>query len=208
MVEKINLKRTPHPTPYRVSWLNKGQRVLVNEQSWVEFHNEGYKDKILCDVIPMYAFDLLLGIPWKYDHREHHDGQKNNYTIEKDGESFTLNPLPNEGADKKLGSSVMVVGEKEFLRTLKEEGDQGFSLIFKPKYGSILSTNNGETILSDVQTLLEKYKGIVVEELPSALHPIKDTNHHMDLILGATLPNKDAYKMTPAQNEEIAKEVQ
>lgn len=31
IVEKLKLKRIPHPTPYKVSWLNKGQQVLVNE---------------------------------------------------------------------------------------------------------------------------------------------------------------------------------
>ena len=32
MVEKRNLKRTVHPKPYIVAWLQKGQQVLVNEQ--------------------------------------------------------------------------------------------------------------------------------------------------------------------------------
>ena len=31
MVDKLGLKRITHPTPYRVSWLQKGHQVLVNE---------------------------------------------------------------------------------------------------------------------------------------------------------------------------------
>ena len=31
MVEKLRLKKFPHPTPYKVSWLNKEQKALVNE---------------------------------------------------------------------------------------------------------------------------------------------------------------------------------
>ena len=32
MVEKLGLKKIPHPTPYRVGWIQKGHQVLVNEQ--------------------------------------------------------------------------------------------------------------------------------------------------------------------------------
>ena len=31
MVEKLGLKRMKHPNPYKVSWLQKGHQILVNE---------------------------------------------------------------------------------------------------------------------------------------------------------------------------------
>jgi len=37
MVEKLGLKRLKHPTPYKVSWLQKGHQLLVDEQCEVEF---------------------------------------------------------------------------------------------------------------------------------------------------------------------------
>ena len=30
MVEKLGLKKLPHPNPYKVSWLNKEHQVIVN----------------------------------------------------------------------------------------------------------------------------------------------------------------------------------
>ena len=30
MVEKMSLKRTKHPVPYKVSWLHKGHQILVS----------------------------------------------------------------------------------------------------------------------------------------------------------------------------------
>ena len=36
VVEKLKLKRTRHPTPYKVSWLQKGHQLLVNEQCELE----------------------------------------------------------------------------------------------------------------------------------------------------------------------------
>ena len=64
MVEKLELKTTRHPKPYKVSWLQKGHQVTVTKQCFVNFKIEGYRDEILCDVIPMDVCHILLGRPW------------------------------------------------------------------------------------------------------------------------------------------------
>ena len=63
MVENLELETIVHPSPYRVSWLQKGHHVNVTGQCLVEFKIGGYKDEILCDVIPMDVCHLLLGRP-------------------------------------------------------------------------------------------------------------------------------------------------
>jgi len=55
--------------------------------------------------------------------------------------------------------------------------------------------------------MLEKYCDIIVHDLPNELPPIRRISHHIDLIPGASLPNKAAYRMTPAKNEEVKKQV-
>ena len=64
IVKKLALKRIKHPTPYTISWLQKGHQLLVNEQCEVEFQIGSYKDKVLCDVMPMDVCHILLGRPW------------------------------------------------------------------------------------------------------------------------------------------------
>ena len=64
MVEKLELETNAHPNPYKVSWLQKGHQVMVSKQCQVEFKIGGYKDEILCDVIPMDVCHVLLGRPW------------------------------------------------------------------------------------------------------------------------------------------------
>eukprot|EP00253_Pinus_taeda_P029029 PITA_29029 len=75
MVEKLGLKRLKHPNPYRVSWLQKGHQLLVDEQSEVEFQIGRYKDRIICDIMPMDVCHILLGRPWQYDRKVTHDGE-------------------------------------------------------------------------------------------------------------------------------------
>ena len=88
--QKLQLVRIPHAHPYRATWLNKGHNVLVSEQVWVDFSIGGYQDKILCNVLPMYAYHLLLGRPWKYDIDCIYHGKKNLYTFKKNGVTYII----------------------------------------------------------------------------------------------------------------------
>lgn len=60
-LSKLGLSSMPHSHPYKVTWLNKGQHVLVNEQVWVEFSIGKYSDIILCDVLPMVVLVFWYG---------------------------------------------------------------------------------------------------------------------------------------------------
>jgi hypothetical protein len=55
--------------------------------------------------------------------------------------------------------------------------------------------------------MLEKFVDIVMDDLPCLLPPIRSIIHHIDLILGASLPNKEAYRLTLQENEEVKKQV-
>jgi hypothetical protein len=85
MIENMELETTSHSNPYKVSWLQKGHQVMVSRQCKFEFKIGGYKDEILCDVIPMYVCHVLLRRPWQYDINVVHDGRGNNFTLENNG---------------------------------------------------------------------------------------------------------------------------
>jgi hypothetical protein len=56
--------------------------------------------------------------------------------------------------------------------------------------------------------LLGEFADIIVDELPRSLPPIRSMSHHIDLIPGASLPNKSAYRLTLQENEEVKRQVQ
>jgi hypothetical protein len=93
MVEKLELETTAHMNPYKVSWLQKGHQVMVTKQCLIEFKIGGYRDDILCDVIPMDVCHVFLGRPWQFDRNVIHDGRKNTYTLEKNGRTHMLFPI-------------------------------------------------------------------------------------------------------------------
>jgi len=77
MVEKLELETTAHPNPYKVSWLQKEHQVIVTKQCLIEFKIGGYRDEIMCDVIPMDVCHVLLRRPWQYGINVVHDGREN-----------------------------------------------------------------------------------------------------------------------------------
>jgi hypothetical protein len=48
----------------------------------------------------------------------------------------------------------------------------------------------------------------MVDELPRSLPPIRSISHHIDLIPGVSFPNKETYRLTPQENEEVKNQVQ
>jgi len=56
--------------------------------------------------------------------------------------------------------------------------------------------------------LLKEFSHVFPEEIPSGLPPQRSIQHHIDLIPGAILPNKPAYRMNPKDTLEIQRQVE
>lgn len=128
-------------------------------------------------------------------------------------EKLSLTHLPDISNELALSSGVMLVKEKEFLKVLKEDNTPCFSIIIRPKEiqheGRGLNLGVKEsTYPRVVADLLDKYSGVVADSTNDSLPPKREISHCIDIILGATLPNKEAYKFTPEQNVEVARQIQ
>ncbi|XP_021991808.1 uncharacterized protein LOC110888596 [Helianthus annuus] len=112
MVEKLGLQTEPHPDPYQLTWLKKGNVVKVTQRCLVQFSiGSKYSDEVWCEVIPMDACHLLLGRPWQYDRRTCHDGFQNTYSFKKNGVSILLAPLDT----RETGTEALVLNRSAFL---------------------------------------------------------------------------------------------
>jgi hypothetical protein len=206
MVEKLELETTNHPSPYKVSWLQKGHQVSVTKQCLVDFKMGEYKDKVLCDVIPMDVCHVLLGRPWQYDRNVVHDGRMNTYTLEKDGMTHKLLPIKDKEVKPEVSNTILLMSGKELLTEMEKKEDPQFFVVRKPRI--VLTSTRVDDLPDEIQELLGEFADIIVDELPRSLPPMRSVSHHIDLIPGASLPNKAAYRLTPQENEEVKRQVQ
>jgi hypothetical protein len=154
----------------------------------------------------MDVFHILLGRPWNFDRKLIHDGRKNTYTLEKNGRTHMLLPIEDKEKKREGSSSILLMIGKELLNEIKKEKEMQFVVVRNPRV--ILTNTYVEYFPVEIQELLENFAGIVVDELPHSLPPIRSISHHIDLIPGAILPNKESYRLTPRENEEVKNQVQ
>jgi hypothetical protein len=169
--------------------------VSVTKQCLVEFKIGGYNDKVLCDVIPMDVCHLLLGRPWQYDKNVVHDGRMNTYTLEKDGRTHRLLPIKDKEVKPEVSNTILLMSGKELLTEMEKKEDPQFFVVRESII--VLTSTRVDDLPDEIQELLEEFADIIMDELPSLLPPMRSVSHHIDLVPGASFPNKAAYRLMP-----------
>ena len=59
-----------------------------------------------------------------------------------------------------------------------------------------------------IANILQEYSDIFPSEIPAGLPPIRGIEHQINLIPGASLPNRAPYRVNPEETKEIQRQVQ
>ena len=74
--------------------------------------------------------------------------------------------------------------------------------------GPSSETNDLTTIPSSLLSILKEFQDVFPDELPHGLPPLRGIEHRIDLIPGAPLPNRAAYRTNPEDTKEIQRQIQ
>lgn len=85
----------------------------------------------------------------------------------------------------------------------KELQSEGFALAVLPSITATTSTV-AHTIFDNV---IQEFADVFPQELPGAT-TTQDIQHHIDLVPGATLPNRPHYCMSPQEHDELRRQVE
>nr|GEV62317.1 hypothetical protein [Tanacetum cinerariifolium] len=199
LVMKLNLPTQPHPSPYVIQWLNQGKGIRVSHQVLLSFSiGKSYNDELWCDAIPVDACHVLLGHPWQFDRRSIRDGHRNTYSFTHNNRKIVLTPLTPALQTSTTTLSTLLQSEHHEYQSFKDVVLLGLDE----------DENPSQPILSPlVQALLKSYSQVFPTEIPPELPPKRSIQHKIDLIPGASLPNKPAYRTNPQETLEIRKRV-
>ncbi|XP_026400290.1 uncharacterized protein LOC113296178 [Papaver somniferum] len=202
VVKRFRQETKAHPHPYKLSWLKKGNEVKVNKRFLVSFSiGNKYKDKIWCDITSMDACHFLLGRPWEFDRKTSHDGHKNTYSFLWNDVRIVLVPSKEIAPKPSTGQTTNLLSFKQFE---VEAEDAGELYVLISKY----QQPDESSIPIAAQPLIKEFIDVFPNELPDELPPLRDIQHHIDLIPGSSLPNKAHYRMIPKEHEELRRQVE
>nr|XP_025877451.1 uncharacterized protein LOC112936983 [Oryza sativa Japonica Group] len=206
MVEKLALSTKPHPHPYYIQWLNNSGKVKVTKLVHINFAIGNYHDVVECDVVPMQACNILLGRPWQFDRDSMHHGRSNQYSFLYHDKKIVLHPMSSEDI---LRDDVAKAAKSkcESDKKAQSDGKKPETINLKPKCLLATKSDITELIASPSVAYALEYSDVFPKEVPPGLPPVRGIEHQIDLIPGASLPNRAPYRTNPEETKEIQRQV-
>ena len=208
-IPALGLRPELHPQPYKVMWINDAS-LPVTQRCLVPLRVAGYYAEVWCDLLPMGVGSVLLGRPWLYDFDVAQYGRANRCVFYFGGIKHICQPyvpqVPTDATpslprvDRNLPLQFLgLVSSRQFLKGIESNN---------PIWAIQVRTKATTATTASYPAFLAEYGSVFPVDAPDTLPPDWTIQHFIDFIPGASLPNLPHYRLSPAQNAELQRQVE
>jgi hypothetical protein len=139
--------------------------------------------------------------------KSHDHAEIANHVATKDGvkyEKTHINSVASKNSEITLKGGCFLSTKSE-VNELLASNYVSYALICKD---ALISLHDLQQSLPPiVADILQEYADVFPSEVPVGLPPLRGIEHQIDLILGASLPNRAPYRINPEETKEIQRQV-
>jgi transposase InsO family protein len=172
-----------------------GETITVDGYIFTTIEVEGYKKRI-----GMYVADIksevILGMPWLRDENPRVNWRDKTVELDYDGTVVKW-----RGIEDKINVEMQEISAKQTGRALRKGAK-----IFAVHFREVLKNEETKSPKELVE-VLEEYADVFPKDLPPGLPPIRDVDHSIDLLPGATPPHRAPYRMSPTELKELDRQI-
>ncbi|XP_031106244.1 uncharacterized protein LOC116010889 [Ipomoea triloba] len=110
-------------------------------------------------------------------------------------------PYKSKDAANGVLRQSLLASKKDIKQAIRR-GDTFYLLFFQKNVFDYVEIDNS------INDLLAEFADVFPKEMPKGLPPIRGIEHQVDLVPGATLPNRPAYRTNPEEAKEIQRQVE
>src|SRR6202163_689507 len=192
----IHVKQYERP---KSVWLADGKQHTVTHYAECVMHLGDIVESIMLSVIPLVGYDVIVGTTWLKRHNPSINWSTGMVTVDSNGKQCVLPQLTENS-----GRSIEMISALQFKREV-EKGEQMYLAFIQP--ASEESTDSKASVLGDASHIINEFKDVFPEDLPSGLPPRREVDHHIELEPGQRPPSKPTYRLSQPETDELKKQL-
>ena len=180
-------------------WLADGKQHTVTHYTECVMHLGDIVESIMLSVIPLVGYDVIVGTTWLKQHNPSINWSTGMVTVDSNGKQCVL-PQLTENSSR----SIEMISALQFKREV-EKGEQMYLALIQPALEE--STDSKAPVLGDASHIINEFKDVFPEDLPSGLPPRREVDHHIELEPGQIPPSKPTYRLSQPETDELKKQL-